>query len=658
MILSASMNDGWLPEGDGPVHLYRKGERMDDGLPDAGLSILKELGFTLLQLDTPFCTMPKDNGDGKWDGPYLDMLMQKCKDKGFDTAYFSRWHWPPQEVENSPAFSGLVCLEHGKSIPCWSIWNPKSLAWIEQCAAALQERYNAAGKDTLDVLYMGVHGDYGETMYPLGGSSQVLTHDRGIAEPHLHLGYWCADPYAVGSFQDTLQSKYTTLEGLNSAWNSTYTDFKEVAFPASPLYGKRRPWLDFIEWYSDSMTTFASDTARISRKHFRQNLIAVPVGGGNKCVQLGQDETNLAKQMKKHNVAIRSTAGCATHLDGSEATEAFCRNYPYLKSISTACKFYGTSMWIEPPYPPGPSGMAMLWGLFDALSCGVDCCMHWSKTVLDNKDFFQEYRDLFTVEKPVVDTAVLFPTTNHRIRSADFMPNQFVDLCSKLRRAADYDVLDEQLIRDGALQKYSFLLLAEGTVFEKDTLDAIRTWVEKGGMFLLYNTGFPLETVEGDCGYTDVFTGINPASVFYPPAPTTVTYRAKEFLSHAASNPAIYLPSVTNVSEGVNVLVTSSAEEAVVWEKPLGKGRCITFAGDYSFKDVYLDIARDCIFNRHVLDPTLKSALPITDSWDDVFSTLTEDWLFILNYTDKTVTCKYGDQDVSIKPWSLERVAR
>lgn len=659
MVLSASMNDAWLPEGEATVHFYRKGERMDDGLPDRWLLILKTLGFTLLQVDSPFCTVPRENADGKWDWPHLDSLMHKCKKNGFDTAFFSRWHWPSREVENAPEFTGLACLEHGRSIPCWSIWNPKSLVWIDQCTAALHEKYQSTNGDNLDVLYMGVQGDYGETMYPQGSSPVVLEHDRGMTDYHLHPGYWCADPHAVRSFRNHLQGKYVSIEGLNAAWDSQYGGLGDVEFPSSSLYGQRRPWLDFVEWYCESMTDFASENATIARKYFVNNTIMVAMGGGNQCLQHGQDETSLIKRMKQFNVAIRSTAGCATHCTGADATEAFCRNYPYLKLISTACRHYGTPMWIEPPYPPGPSGPAMLWGLFEAISCGAAGCAHWSRTVIDNQAFFDRYRDFFTVEQPQTDTAILFPTTNHRIRAAHALPFQFIDLCARLRRAADYDVLDERLICDGALKDYALLILAEGTIFEKNTLAEIRNWVDRGGMFLLRNTGFPIETVEADQGYTEMFTGIRPASMLYPP--TKVSYRAEAFLSHTASSQARYLSSARHLSGDVNVLATSAANGAVVWEKPLGCGRCITFAGDFNDQDAYLELVRDCIYNRHLLDsanPATESALPITDDWDDVFSALTANWLLILNFTDQQVTCRYADRDVNTEPWSLDRIAR
>ena len=525
--------------------------------------------------------------------------------------------------------------------------------------AGLWDRYNSGGRNTLDVLYMGVQGDFGETTFPdFYYSTRVLEHDRGPGDYHAHASFWCGDEYAVRSFKDYLRNKYDTLERLNSAWGSECAMFEDVGFPGWPFPDRRRAWLDFIEWYTGSMTAFVSECARIARKRFPENTIMVPLGTGCQAVLSGQDETALAKEMSKHKVAIRTTAGAATHptqLYGHEATEAFCRMYPYVKLISTACRYYDTPIWIEPPYPPGPSGSAMLWGLFEALSHGIAGCMQWSKTVMENRDFYRKYRDFFTVERPVVDTAVLSPTTDHRIRATNVMPTRFVELCARLRRAADYDVLDERLIRDGALKNYAILVLGEGRVFEEDTLAEIERWVSGGGIFLLYDTGFPLETVEGERAYTETFTGINHASIPY--SVHEITWHA-EALFRTASSGIEWAPSVRNLSGDVNALMRAKTDGAVVWERRLGAGRCIVFAGDFSHKDLYLNIARDCIYNRHVLDSRIESPPPITEGWDDIFSTLTENWLFVLNLTEDDTVCRYGNRDVRVEPWSLERVAR
>jgi len=335
LIISASMNDAWLPEGDGAVHIYRKGERMDGGLPDEWLAILKRLGISVLQIDSPFCTVPKEAGEGRWDWPHLNRLMQKCKQHDFKAVFFSRWHWPPYEIEHSTLFTGLAYLEHGKSIPCWSIWNPESLNWVEKCIAALWERYNSSGEAQLNSLYMGVQGDYGETFYPQFSSAadaqhpfQVLEHDRGRGEYHGHSGY-----------------------------------------PSMPI-----------------------------------------------------------------------------------------------------------------------------------------------------------------------------------------------------------------------------------------------------------------------------------------------EVRSREFLLHVTSSHIGRRPSVRNLSQDVDVLASSAAGGAAIWQKRLGSGCSVVFAGDYHHTDLYLELARDCIYNREVLSATMHSALPITDSWDDVFSTLTDDWLFLLNLTDQKATCRYAGRDVIVEPGSLQRI--
>ncbi len=70
------------------------------------------------------------------------------------------------------------------------------------------------------------------------------------------------------------------------------------------------------------------------------------------------------------------------------------------------------------------------------------------------------------------------------------------------RAVADFDMVSEQMIADGALERYKAVIMVWGNTTEKAVLDRIGDWVERGGVLFypdreLSREG-PLQTVEGD----------------------------------------------------------------------------------------------------------------------------------------------------------------
>lgn len=67
-----------------------------------------------------------------------------------------------------------------------------------------------------------------------------------------------------------------------------------------------------------------------------------------------------------------------------------------------------------------------------------------------------------------------------------------------MRDIMDFDVLDENLITDGALEKYKVLIMTDGNFLERETFESILAWITDGGILFLTDQQMALETIEGE----------------------------------------------------------------------------------------------------------------------------------------------------------------
>ncbi|MHB1457595.1 MAG: hypothetical protein ACYC0V_11840 [Armatimonadota bacterium] len=129
-------------------------------------------------------------------------------------------------------------------------------------------------------------------------------------------------------------------------------------------------------------------------------------------------------------------------------------------------------------------------------SCGVQTYFDYPDGLLAAKDAFQEYRDFLDGSRSVVDTAILFPTTEHRLRY-EHWPGRTLAGVDVLREYLDYDLVDERMIRDKALNAYKLLIAYDGNIIKQSTLRAFRRWVSSGGILLVHDFG-AIETIDGN----------------------------------------------------------------------------------------------------------------------------------------------------------------
>jgi hypothetical protein len=138
-------------------------------------------------------------------------------------------------------------------------------------------------------------------------------------------------------------------------------------------------------------------------------------------------------------------------------------------------------------------------------SCGTQTYFDYPQNLLGAKDLFEKYGKYLDGSRAIVDVAVFFPTTEHRLRNQDW-PQKTLRVANELRQCLDYDLLDERMIRDGALERYRVIVMCDGRVMEMSTLAALGRWLDRGGIIVRRELD-TVQTVEGDRSAWDRIIG-------------------------------------------------------------------------------------------------------------------------------------------------------
>jgi hypothetical protein len=86
--------------------------------------------------------------------------------------------------------------------------------------------------------------------------------------------------------------------------------------------------------------------------------------------------------------------------------------------------------------------------------------------------------------KPVIDVAAFYPDTALKLDDEVLRyrwASTFFTVARTMRETLDFDYASEQMILDGALDRYKVLLFLWGAVTEKPVLERIDRWVRSGG---------------------------------------------------------------------------------------------------------------------------------------------------------------------------------
>lgn len=515
--------------------------------------VVKSIGFSHSQTDSDHLTV-NETAAGVWDWSQADAGLAAMKKAGMQWQYFPHFHFAPEWYRKSDKFVASIGLRTKRQLTAMSLWSPDIVAWFENGYAALAKHYGS-GTSNIFAIYLGVHGDFGETIFPMGWHPDEKKRFSESERPTQD--FWCGDKFARADFRKFARAKYKTLRNLNKTWATHFEKFEQIDFPAH-AYDKnadvistaqaRRYWLDFVQWYYNSMTRFTGEVCRIARHHFPDALLELPVGGGSEELMYGQDTTAIPKIARKYDVHVRSTHG---------GFQPFAQNYGgMLKKIATPCKFYGVPHWLEPPGAITPEGEVAR--IMEAISCGNYGFWDWGANPLTAADVFRTYTNFLTREQPVVDIALFFPTTDHRLHPTSGFPHKLQTVGAELRDAVDFDMLDEQLISEGALKNYRVLIWIEGSYVEAETLAQLTRWVKHGGTLIRCGTD-AVATVEGDRKAAE--------KLFAQPAVIRSTVQAAAICDALRKTKSVEVPADfdgvyrTRLANGETILYNSTSEK-------------------------------------------------------------------------------------------------
>jgi hypothetical protein len=471
----------------------------------------KSLGVTSIESYVTWETCERD-GEGQWDWSEWDKTVQVLKDNNLQWVPFlilgpaySTPDWFRMSEDHYPC----RCLEHGFDNQVESLWNPHLSKWIKRFLKAFAERYKDSG--VIESVLLGIQGDFGEAIYSVTGGKWTYQ-IPGIY--HNHEGFWCDDPYALADFNKFVRKRYYDVKQLNNAWGTEFKNFGDIDFPGRKEKFRafyklvhsgdpqaRRRWIDFVDWYRAAMTDFSDWWMETTRNYFPNAPIYLCTGG-NAIPPHGSNFAEQTRVAAKHDAGIRIT---------NEASN-YPENFSITRWVASAGKHYNTYYGFEPAGPENEKGIVAR--IYNATASGANQLHDYSSNVTRSQSRTNAQQEhikyLYHVDEPIVPVALWYPDVTLTIGWEDQQDRQskiYADLnyvvelgeyfqkAIKFRDYADFDYIDETMLRTGALSQNKILVIVHGKIMEPSDAEIIADWIRNGGQVIVMDVpGF--ESVE------------------------------------------------------------------------------------------------------------------------------------------------------------------
>ncbi len=435
--------------------------------------LARDLGVDVFQTYTPWITF-EPNAPGELDWTETDKLDAICRKTGLKWQafiMFNPFYATPKWYRNSGEDVPHRCVEHNKDCDIRSIWTPGLEKHIERVLSAMINRYQ--NRPELESIMFGVSGDFGESLYPAGAAGWWSE------KYHNHGGFWCAEEPAVKSFCNWLQKNYKTAAALNRSWGTSYTDINDVRFelPNEDMSDVR--WLDQAEWYRGEMTNWCETWFKIARKYARPDLPLYLCTGGGDSVLVGFDITGQARLCAKYGVYLRLTS------EGS----FYPVNFMGTRQLTTAAKLYGIHSGLEPANEVTERGISAR--IFGAAAAGCNHIHYYEgqlasfRTVEQipsrTKEWLRE-KDHLLQKDPYVNVAAFYPRIDALCKRQ--MDTVSINRYNGLRDYIDFDIVDDNLAKDGKLDRYRYILLGPCETMDRKAHSQLLRWVREGGILI------------------------------------------------------------------------------------------------------------------------------------------------------------------------------
>ncbi len=420
---------------------------------------------------------------GKWEWQQHDAMERALHEAGLKYVVYNWAHFPPVWLrEQKEKRTLLKCLEHGEETNYLSVFDPRTIEWYDHFYKNIHDHFG----DRVDDIYACILGPYGEGNYPLAVPDWI---NMG----HCHEGYWCGDEYATRAFQAAMERKYGSIDRLNAAWGKKLASFEEVLPPqeiaqkdfkpslaAFPTGEDKRRWLDFITWYHQAIIDFAEQSLKTVLKYYPPSKVRIKPGGsagGVNPLPWGTYCPGYARMAKGYGIVIQP---------------ADCQGAVFAdKWMGTAYQFYGVTESTEPA--TALDQKAFVRRVFSDASAGAK--QFFTYEFEQHVPEIHKYIHLITGKPGETEVAVYCPTTLYRL-GANL--GYTIQASNEMRDACEYDVLDEALILDGALDpgRYKALVIYQAEVVDSPVLEKFTAFAKAGGRLIVVGST-PIQDVAG-----------------------------------------------------------------------------------------------------------------------------------------------------------------
>jgi hypothetical protein len=617
---------------------------------DQTLKLYRDLGATSVQLYIDWKQI--EPAPGQYDWSAYDKDAEALAAHGLKLGPFiicGSWYVTPQYVRDEPGMVMYRCVEHDRDSAMPSLWCPNIRPHIARFVQAVADHFEPSG--ILSFALLGPTGDYGEALYPIVGN--------GPGAYHGHPGHWCNDPLALTDLRRWLGEQYGhDVAALNKSWHTSYASFEDVHPFIRTHAPNEKAYVELVRWYRDSMTGFCDFWLDAAQAAFKKTPIYLCTGG-LMLPEHGSDFSAQARAAQKHAAGIRVT---------NEASD-YVSNFMVTRLVNGAARGYGSFASHEPASIVTPKGV--VGRVFNAVSSG--CAQLFSYPgayikegkITPGGERLAQLKPFLRDHTPIIPVALFYPDAD-RVLRGDIAQDR---LHMALRSLVDYDLLDENMIVDGLLSRYHYLIVAGTERMNHATLTGIRKWVEAGGVLININSVVAdldentdvWRDLIGFTPDTDRYYGIIEQTVLE----TSLLPRYQGLLPLWAT--ACYGPLKEDCTPLVGVKDGWFPEIAsygrVAWDYKAGKGHAVSFFGlidprsghgGWAASDqAALAFITDVFEHAEALG--LPSVTPTTlrPQMDGIFLTQFVDSMLVMNFTETTIHTEIQGHTLTLAPENI-----
>ncbi len=261
------------------------------------LAVARQIGVDGVSVDV-WWGLVEQAGDQQFDWQYYDAIFADIRAAGLKIVPIMAFHqcggnvgddcdiplpawiWQHYQAQGIRAEDLQYQSEFGnRSVETLSLWADHwVLAQYAEFMQAFASRYAALAAEFSEInLSMGPAGELRYPSYNSHDGSRTAYPSRG--------GFQAYSALAVADFRRAMQLKYHSIDALNQAWHSSFSQFGQIAPPSdgdafihsgaqfNTAYGR-----DFIRWYHEALLAHGRRMLDTALQAFNNELAAITLG--------------------------------------------------------------------------------------------------------------------------------------------------------------------------------------------------------------------------------------------------------------------------------------------------------------------------------------------------------------------------------------------